>query len=34
LYAIGFKLTTARTAETKVRRMKKLFEQLKAQQAI
>ncbi len=34
LYAIGFRLATARTAETKERRMQKIFSQLKAEQVI
>ena len=34
LFAIGFRLTTAKTAETKQRRMQKLFEQLKSEQEI
>ena len=34
LFSIGFKLATAKTAETRERRMQKLFEQLKAEQKI
>lgn len=34
LYSIGFKLATARTAETKERRMQKLFSLLKAKEII